>query len=47
MKKWIVTYYKTHNFLTYKIIMAKSSRDAIKKSRVKYIIDFRLAEEEI
>jgi hypothetical protein len=47
MKKWMIVYYKTHNFVTHKIIMAKSSSDAIKKSRVKYIIDLKLVEEDL
>lgn len=45
MKTWIVTYYKTRNFLTYKKIIAKSAAEAIKKSKVKYIIDLKTEEE--
>ena len=45
MKKWIVTYYKTHNFVTDKIVIAKSAAEAIKKSKVKYIIDLKTEDE--
>lgn len=42
MKKWIVFYYKRHNFISNKIIFANDSAQAIKKANVKNIVDLKL-----
>ena len=42
MKKWNVVYYKSLSFCTYKTVYAKTAADAIKKARVKYIVDLIL-----
>lgn len=39
MKKFRIYYYKTKNFISYKIIDAKNTDEAIKKAKVKYILE--------
>ena len=41
MKKFRIYYYKTRNFITYKIIDAKNTEEAIKKAKVKYIVEMQ------
>lgn len=41
MKKFRIYYYKTRNFITYKIIDAKNADEAIKKAKVKYIVEMK------
>ena len=46
MKKWRVFYYiRSKNLYTYKDITAESASEAIKKSRVKNIVDLIIIEE--
>lgn len=46
MKKWRVWYYiRNKNLYTYKYITARTASEAIKKSRVKNIVDLIIIEE--
>ena len=46
MKYWRIDYYKTRNWIHTKYIKDKSAQGAIKKARVKHIVDVREATEE-
>ena len=45
LKKWLVTYYRYSNYITTKTIKTATAGEAIKKSRVKNIIDLEIIEE--
>lgn len=46
MKYWRIDYYKTRNWINTKYVKDKSAQGAIKKAKVKHIIDVREATEE-
>ncbi len=46
MKYWRISYYRTHNWIDTKYIKDKSAQGAIKKARVKTIVDVQEATEE-
>ena len=46
MKEWQVIYYKTRNYISCKTIKARTSAEAIKKARVKDIIDLYIIKED-
>ena len=46
MKYWRIDYYKTRNFIATKYIKDECSQGAIKKARVKHIIDVQEITEE-
>ena len=46
MKYWRIDYYKTRNFINTKYIKDESAKGAIKKARVKHIIDVQETTEE-
>ena len=46
MKKWYVLYYvKKQNLYTYKVVQAETASEAIKKARVKNVVDLKILEE--
>ena len=46
MKYWIIDYYRTRNLIDTKYIKDKCAQGAIKKARVKHIIDVQETTEE-
>lgn len=46
MKYWRISYYKTHNWIHIKYIKDKCAQGAIKKARVKHIVDVQEITEE-
>ena len=46
MKYWRIDYYRTRNFIDTKYIKDKCAQGAIKKARVKHIIDVQETTEE-
>ena len=46
MKYWRIDYYKTQNWINTKCVKDKSAQGAIKKAKVKHIIDVQEASEE-
>ena len=46
MKYWRIDYYKTRNWIHTKYIQDKSAQGAIKKARVKHIVDVQEVTEE-
>jgi len=46
MKYWRIDYYRTKNWINTKYVKDKSAQGAIKKARVKHIVDVQEATEE-
>ena len=46
MKYWRIDYYRTRNWINTKYVKDKSAQEAIKKARVKNIVDVQEATEE-